>query len=227
MEHLRFLSKYLVLATALIGLSFYVVNYIKYKQKQFAETEYFLVSIFIMAGFDFIGSKFTSWFGMLNYPVYSTYIITFMLFYYYWYHRLIKPKFKKNLIIIIGLLFSIFALINAFFIQDFYLGVQSYTYALGVIFLIISICFYFIEIFKSDMVLNITKSTHFWFSLGILLFHGTFLPFQVAHKFFLLGDSIIFSIVLFFLNFIMCTCFVIGFFKMKKNIGTKITDIQW
>ncbi|WP_298427723.1 hypothetical protein [uncultured Kordia sp.] len=225
MEELRFLSKYLVLATAIIGLIFYIINYVKYQKREFAKTEYFLLSIWVMAGFDFFGSKFYSWFGMLNYPVYSTYIIIFMLFYYYWYYRLIKPKLKRNLIIIFALIFLAFALINAFFIQDFYTGIQSYTYALGVIFLIISICFYFVEVFKSDMVLNITKSTHFWFSLGILLFHGTFLPFQIAHKFFLLGDSRIFSIVLFFLNFLMCFCFIIGFFTMRKNTEIETSDL--
>ncbi|QHI35379.1 hypothetical protein IMCC3317_07250 [Kordia antarctica] len=225
MVELRFLSKYLVLATAFIGLFFYLVNYTKHKKRQFAETEYFLLSVFIMAGFDFLGSKFTSWFGILNYPVYNTYIITFMLFYYWWYFRLIKPKFKKNLLIAFGLLFLSFSLVNIFYIQSFYTGIQNFTYALGVIFLIISICFYFIEIFKSDMVLNITKSTHFWFSLGILLFHGTFLPFQVASEFFLLGDQKIFSTVLFFLNFVMCICFIIGFYTMKKNYNNQITDM--
>lgn len=225
MEHLRFLSKYLVLTTALIGLIIYLINHKKNEQSSSVETKYFLLSLFVMAGFDFFGSKFTEWFGMLNYPVYSTYIVTFMLFYYYWYYRLIKPKLKRRLIKIFAFTFLIYAIINATFIQNFYTGVQSYTYALGVIFLIITICFYFIEIFKSDLVLKITKSTLFWFSLGILLFHGTFLPFQVAHKFFLLGDSKIFSVVLFFLNFIMCLCFVIGFFNMRKSIDNETLDL--
>lgn len=224
MEELRFLSKYLVLATAIIGLIFYIANYIKYQKREFAKTEYFLLSVWVMAGFDFFGSKFYSWFGMLNYPVYSTYIVTFMLFYYWWYYKLIKPKFKRNLIVSFAIIFIIFSIINALFIQDFFEEVQSYTYALGVIFLIITICFYFIELFKSDMILKITKLTHFWFSLGILLFHGTFLPFQIAHKFFLLGDSKIFSIVLFFLNLLMCICFIIGFSMMRKNSKNDVID---
>jgi len=210
MEDLRFYSKYLALAVAILG----TINYKDIKQ---TKAKYFLFSIWFIVLTEFIGENFYKWTGVVNFPVYNFYTIIQFTFYLWWYKGLMKyDKRKKiiNLFVYVNLLFTI---VNALYIQDPYIELTSYSYALGVVFLVTTICYYFIEIFNSEKVLSIRSSLYFWFSLGLLLFHATFLPFFFAHKYFLFENPNLISPVVFILGIIMYLCFGIGFLKAKQS----------
>ncbi len=210
MEELRFLSKYLALVVLIFGLY-------SYKSYSNSKAKYFIYSILFSVVTEFFGSVFTKIFDQVNFVVYNVYTIIQITFFLWWFQLLLESKNRKKIVKIFILLYWIFSIWNIFYMQSFLLGFQSYTYGVGVVFLLIAICFYFIETFSKDIVLNITDSTIFWFVLGILLFYGTFMPFMFASELFLNVDKWIYSLVLFSLNFIMYSWYAIGIYKSYKR----------
>ncbi|PWB21752.1 hypothetical protein DCO46_19120, partial [Flavobacterium sp. HTF] len=94
----------------------------------------------------------------------------------------------------------------------------TYSFAIGVILVMLLSCVYLVEIFNSDKILNFKKSVFFWYILGILVFHVPVLPFMLAINWFLIKqDESIFSLVLFILNFLAHGCFIIGFVWSEKK----------
>lgn len=211
MEDIRFLSKYLALIVLIYG--FY-----NYKSYSNTKAKYFVFSVLYAVVTEFLGSYFHKWFGMVNFPVYNIFIIMQLSFYLWWFQLLLESLNRKKIIRFSILIYSVFAILNIIYGQDFFLGYQTYTYGLGVILVLLAICFYFLEIFNKDSMLNITDSVLFWFALGVLLFYGTFMPFMFASKLFLNVDKWIYSLVVFSLNVIMYSCFIIGFYKSYKKM---------
>ncbi|WP_420573773.1 hypothetical protein [Kordia sp.] len=211
MEDIRFLSKYLALVVLIYGL---------YNYKNYANTKakYFIFSILYAVLTEFFGSNFHKWFGIVNYPVYNVFIIVQLSFYLWWFQTLLESLSRKKIVRLSIFIYLTFSLLNIIYWQDFFLGYQTYTYGIGVILVLLSICFYFIETFNKDTILSITDSVLFWFALGVLLFYGTFMPFMFASKLFLTIDKWIYSLVVFVLNVIMYSCFAVGFYKSYKNI---------
>jgi len=210
MEQLRFFSKYLVLIIAIYG-SF------QYKNFKHVKAKYFLFYIWLIVVVEFFGANFYKWFNIPNYPVYAVFGVLETTFLLWWYRSLLTSLKRKKIVTSFLILFLAYSLINVVFFQDFKTESLTYSYALEVIFLVITICYYFIEMFNNEMVLKIRKSMYFWISLGLLLFHSSFMPFYVANKFFLFGDVKLYSVVNFFLSLIMYTMFAIAFFKTDNN----------
>ena len=97
-------------------------------------------------------------------------------------------------------------------------NILTYTYAIGVIFITILSVLYLFELFSSNLVLNFSKSIYFWFVVGILIFHVPFLPFMLSLEWFLIDyNPTIYGMILFFLNLLMNTSFIIGFIWSEKK----------
>ncbi len=210
MEDIRFLSKYLALVVLIYGL----YNYKNYSN---SKAKYFIFSILYAVLTEFFGSHFYKWFGIVNYPVYNVFIIFQLSFYLWWFQILLDSISRKKIVRLFIITYLLFATFNIIYGQNFFSGYQTYTYGFGVVLVLLAICFYFIETFNRDTILNITDSILFWFALGVLLFYGTFMPFMFASKLFLTIDKWIYSLVVFSLNVIMYTCFAIGFYKSYKS----------
>ncbi len=210
LEELRFYSYYLALVPALIAL-------FKYKEYAHTKAKYFLFSVWYIVITEFVGTNLYKWFGFANHSVYNLYTFLQLLFYLWWFKSLLVSSNKKKILSYFMVIFTLFSLINVFTLQDYINETATYQYALGVIFVVTAICFYVIELFNTEKVLNITASKYFWFSIGILIFHASYMPFYFAIKYFLYGNVKPLSIANFVLCFIMYTCFAIGFLKAKKN----------
>lgn len=217
LEELRSFSGYLALATLIFGV-------IAYKNYSKTNAKYFIFSILISVITEFISLYFKSFgafysnvFGQTNFPIANIFTIVQITFYLWWIRLILISKNRKKIIGLLLIFYLAFALLNTIYGQVFMTGLQTYTYAIGVIFLLIAISFYFIESFNKETIFNVTDSIKFWFILGVLLFYGTFMPFMFAFQLFLQGDQRIFSLVTFLLNAIMYSCFVIGFYKSYKN----------
>lgn len=211
MEQLRFLSQYLALAVFVYGC---------YTYSSYANTKakYFIYSILYAVLTEFIGGYYFDWFGAKNYPVFNTFTIVQITFFLWWFQQILESKNWQKLVTIFIVLYWLFGIWNIVFGQEFFTAFQSYTYGVGTVFLLITICFYFIETFGKDSILRITDSTIFWLALGILLFYATYMPFMFASKLFLNVDKWIYSLVLFSLNVIMYSCYAIGFYKSYKKM---------
>ena len=216
LEELRSFTGYLALATLIYGC-------ISYRNYSGTNAKYFIYSILFSVIVEFTSlyfSSFGEWyitiFGNSNFPIANIFTIVQITFFLWWIRLILNHKNRKRIISMLILCYLIFATLNTIYWQDFFTGVQKYTYGIGVIFLLIAIGFYFIESFNKETIFNVTDSIKFWFILGILLFYGTFMPFMFAFDLFIKGDQRIFSLVTFALNAIMYACFVVGFYKNNK-----------
>ena len=210
MEDLKFFSKYLALVVAIIGT-------IKYKDIKHSKAKYFLFSIWYIMFTEFVASNFNFWFGKPNYIVYNIYLLVQFTFYLWWFRILLKAAKRKKIVLGFVLFFICFFIVDVLFLQSITEELLTYSYAISVILTVTSICYYFIEVFNSEVVLKIRESIYFWFSIGILIFHAAFMPFLFTIKFFLSGDSRLLRTVQFFLAALMYIFFTIGFFKAKHS----------
>lgn len=222
LEELRSFTGYLALATLIYGCITYR-NYSNTNAKYFIYCIlYSVITEFVSLYFKFFGTWYSNIFGDTNYPIANIFTIVQISFFLWWIRLILNSRSRKKVIVFLLVGYLIFATLNTMYGQDFMIGLQTYTYAVGVIFLLIAISFYFIESFNKETMLRITDSIKLWFILGVLLFYGTFMPFFFAFNVFLKGDQRILSLVLFVLNAIMYACFSIGFYKSNKQ--NKVID---
>jgi hypothetical protein len=217
LEELRSFTGYLALATLIYGCISYK-NYSKTNAKYFIYCILFSVIVeFVSLYFESFGKWYSSIFGNTNFPIANIFTIVQISFFLWWIRLILNSRNRKRIVGLLLIAYLLFAVLNTMYGQMFMTGLQTYTYAVGVIFLLIAISFYFVESFNKETMLRITDSIKFWFILGVLLFYGTFMPFYFAFHVFLKGDQRILSLVLFVLNAIMYICFSIGFYKSNKQ----------
>jgi hypothetical protein len=210
-EFLRSYIIYLALLSGFVGL-------ISLHKLPSNKAKFLVLLIWFSILIEFVGYYFTEWTGLLNYYVYNFY----MLVSFSAYILLLRSLFAKINNRISAVLFLILFLIS-FFLNILYFKEDinhSYTYSftIGVLLILILSCLYLVEVFNSDKILNFKKSVFFWYILGILIFHVPFVPFMLALNWFLIRhDNSIFSLVIFILNFLAHSCFIIGFVWSEKK----------
>ncbi|MNK20012.1 hypothetical protein D3C87_382440 [compost metagenome] len=211
LENLRFYSIYLALLAGIVGL-FFLYKLPGNKAKSL------LGMIFFSVLTEFVGSNLTRWTGLINYCVFNIYILVSFTYYLILLKYLLVHRNHKRFADILLIIFVLFYICDFIFIQKTIFEAFTFSFAFGVIFVLILSCLYLVEIFNSKKILNFGKSIFFWFILGVLLFHVPFLPFMLAIKWFLIeSNETIYSLMLFILNLLMYGCFIIGFIWSEKK----------
>ena len=90
------------------------------------------------------------------------------------------------------------------------------TFIVGSVITVIASIFYFLELLNSNEVLKIKTSLRFWVATGLLLFNVGMVPFMVFSKQFN-GYNEIRMTILISLNFILYTCYSLGFIWAKQD----------
>jgi hypothetical protein len=211
LENLRYYIIYLALLTSVIGVFYY-------PKLPSNKAKFLLCLVSFSFVTELVGKYFTAWTGLLNYYVYNFYMLASFSSYIILLYMLLLKLLYKRLATLFLILFLLFYFINIMFLQNNPETTFTYSFAVGVGFVLILSCLYLVEIFNSDKILNFKKSIYFWFVIGILAFHVPFLPFMLALNWFLIDkDESVFSIVLFILNLLMYICFSIGFIWSEKK----------
>lgn len=210
-EFLRFYIVYLALFSGIIGL----ISLHKLPSKR---AKFLVALIWFSALTEVVGYHFTEWTGVLNYYIFNFYMfVSFCSYILLLRSLLVKINYRATAVLCLVLFISSFAL-NIFYYRQDVNHSFIYSFAIGVLTVMVLSCLYLIEIFNSDQILNFKKSVFFWYILGILIFHVPFLPFMLAIKWFLIKqDESVFSLVLFLLNFLTHSCFIIGFLWSEKK----------
>ena len=210
--YLRYFPGLFALITVIIGL----LNWSKLPNYKSKLSLFTIVLTFLI---EVLGPLFSFWTGLLNYYIFNIYIYILFQLYFYILVKILKNYQCKVLGSLFMIIYTTVFILNLIF-QFETLGHDIYSglYSLGVLLFIILSTFYFIELFNSSNVLNYKKNIFFWFVIGVLLFHVPFLPFMLSLEWFLIDySSSIYWIVLFILNLIMNTCFIIGFLWTEKK----------
>jgi hypothetical protein len=211
LENLRFYSGFLTLLSGIIGIAFW-------HKLPNNRAKLFLFSIWFSVLIDVIGKYFTQWTGLLNYWIYNSYIFVLFSVYIILLKSLLKRVPYRCIATFFLISFMVVSILNWLFLQNGMQTILTYSYAVGVIFITILSAFYLFELFSTNLILNYSKSIFFWFVLGILIFHVPFLPFMLSLEWFLIDySSTTYGIILFFLNLLMNTSFIIGFIWSQKK----------
>lgn len=202
------LIKFLELITAIIG----TIYYKKYSQ---SFLRYFLLLLWLVAGVEFTMWALKNFEIRLQNKIVYNFLTTLQYIYYFLlYYNTIRKKKYKQWVLSFLIVFMVTVGLNFTFIQRLTLTApfHSYTYIIGAILLVVTIGLFFIEVLNTEKVLYFKSYLMFWISIGLVLFHASVIPFIVSINFLpgLLYSNILLNI-LFALNFIMFTCFIIGF----------------
>ncbi|WP_456312231.1 hypothetical protein [Pseudomonas shirazensis] len=210
----EFLRSYIIFLALLSG----IIGLISLHKLPGKKAKSLVVLIWFSILTEIIGYYFTYWTGLLNYYVYNCYMFISFSAYILLLRSLLLKQNNKVSAILFLILFVFSFFLNVLYFKEDVNNSFIYSFAVGVLVVMILSCLYLVEIFNSDKILNFKKSVFFWYILGILLFHVPFLPFMLAIKWFLIKqDESIISLVLFLLNFLTHICFITGFVWSEKK----------
>jgi len=210
-EFLRSYIIYLALLSGTVGL-IYLHKLPSNKAK------FLLLLIWFSVLTEFVGYYFTQWTGLLNYYVYNFYMFVTFVAYIVLLRSLLQKISNRISAVLFLILFIVSFFLNILYFKKDINHSFTYSFAIGVILVMLLSCLYLVEIFNSNKILNFKKSVFFWYVLGILVFHVPVLPFMLAINWFLIKqDESIFSLVLFILNCLAHGCFIIGFVWSEKK----------
>lgn len=202
----------LVVFLEFIVLVFALKNYFKYKK---SEEKYFLFFLFFTLFTEFVG-LYTTYVLKINFIIiYNIYIIVSYLFYFYWYFAILYSERQRKTILSLTIVFLVFSLYNFFTIK--HVNFHSSTFVLGAIINICAILFFFSQLLNDKKEIEVKHNLKFWISTGLLLFNVGMIPLMLFSEQFNSHNSVR-VFVLLVLNFILYSCYSIGFNLCKQPV---------
>lgn len=195
------------LITAILATVF-IKKYVASKEK------YFIYFLWLTFGIEVIGIIMRRGFHLENFWVYNFYMIVSFLFYFFWYHSILKGENVRNAILAFALLFSGVALWN--FVFQHWSGYHRYTFVVGALFTLVCAIFHFWQLLYSDEILEVKYKLGFWISTGLLLFNMGMVPLMLLNGYFKLSGTNYYVLII-SLNVILYGCYIIGFLWTKKK----------
>ena len=190
-----------------------IMALIHYKKYVNSSERYFLHFLWVTFFVDTILGPLTSFFKLDNTGVYYVYTGLSFLFYYWWYYTILRNRLYKKIIIVLSIIFMVLYVINSMNVEF-----QKYSFVIGASFLLILTVFHLHQLFNSDYTLKIKYKLSFWITIALVLFNIGMIPFILLSKYFNVWvNNSVFFIILFFLNMVLYSCYIIGFTWTKKK----------
>lgn len=143
-------------------------------------------------------------------------LVTFLLFFIY-FRQLVVLARNRNLITFIIILHLLSYAAFALFLDQFFFVFPLYHYFFAIILLISVIAIFLVETFNSNLIFYIKNYYPFYVSLGLIVIYIGLLPILIFLNNVNIGiKKIIYSLVLFFINFIGYGTILWGIFASKK-----------
>ncbi len=203
------ISNLFLILTAIVSLIYYK----KYKNTPLKYIVYYLwYAVLLEVGANVLRNVL----GMYNAWWYNIGINIELVFYLVIFYQYISNKKTKKLILIGGVFYESFFLINYLFLSESWNTYQVFPFTFAGLVLIIAIFMFFLEMFQSDKVLYIGKYLIFWIGLGLLFYNVIPMPLLIG-KYFYLEKNYSSSIIVFINgiqyvgNLLMYVSFIYGF----------------
>lgn len=145
---------------------------------------------------------------LINFPIY------FVIFY-----KTLQKQILKNIVLIFSAVFLVFYLYNILYLQGFS-SINSYTYSVGSIILIICCLLYFSQVFVSEKEINYFTIPMFWISTGLMFYYAVNLIYNSLLNY-IIDKNIdphgnIFAVFMTVSNLILYGLFSVGFLCNQK-----------
>jgi hypothetical protein len=196
-----------------------LIYFSKLKSTYWRWLPFYLLFIVMM---EFIGRYFaatsqyqanTLLFRYIGFPV-------FFLFYFYIFYKH-EYFFDKRRWINVGiLLYLVSVVIEIFLKHENSYWFSSLSYCIANLLLVIYLLIYFLQLARSNDILNFSKSLMFWFCLALFVYYLGTLPFWGLRNVLVLKYKNIFEVytyVMLILNYGMYSLFIIGIIRCKQK----------
>lgn len=203
--------KYIELLAALIGF----IYYYKYRDTKLVYFQYILwFTVLVEFTSFFLGFKLlTNSFWLYNYIYHPVNFMALLLLF-----SIFVKKIKYIRAIRTFLVLFLFVYFTHMIFEDYMNNLITLPFITGGIFIIVSISFYFIELFNSNKVLYISKNLLFWVSVGLLIYFTGKIPMRLARNYWYeIASYDALSITGSLLSIIMNICFIIGFIWSERR----------
>lgn len=202
---------HLILYYALITTIMAVI----YRKKYFNSKMKFFFYMLLSLGFvDVVGKYFanSNWTAV----VYNLGLIFHILGFIFLYYLIVNDKKIKTSYRYIGITFFICCVINFIFFNSIK-NFSTFNFFTGSWSLVAVIILFFRKIINTDKVLHLKKFLWFWVSVGLFILYVGGIPVlsAVPLKLDVFQDKV--DLLLYFLNFVMYTCFNIGLIWSQKE----------
>ncbi|TBW26813.1 hypothetical protein [Gramella sp. KN1008] len=232
-EHSLYLTYIFELLAATAGV-FYLV---KRKKLEFAEKLLVAYLIFIFV-FDLFGISFYLYGGFYDFKhvefvkgtvfennswLYNSLaIITSSIYTLYFALQLRSARIKRSLFYLIGL-FVVTGIMSFFISDNFFETTSSYVYIFGALMISLSIGVYYIELIKTDRILEFKKELAIFISIGLLVYKLSITPLFIFTKYTQVSDEffLIFTWSIKIANIFMYSIFTYGFIRSTYRVSTK------
>ena len=209
MDALGSYSYYLEIITLIIGL----IRYKEFRNFKFKFILFFLAYVVLNI---LLLEIFKAY--LINVTVYHAInTLIYFAFFLLWYNSLLTNTYRKRILNILLIIFIVFWIYDIFLLEGFQQIFMSYSFLLGTFLLIIAVVFYFIEMLKRNVVLNITRSPYFWVSFGVLVYCATYFAFYITSLILSTESPVILSVVLFLIHSILYGSFGIAFIRANRK----------
>lgn len=148
--------------------------------------------------------------------IYNIYHLCFFLFFFYVFWKSVSNINHKKIIKYGSFIFVFIYILNAF-IQNPIINSLVYAYIYGVILLIYCVTVYFKKVFKDYNIDLLKYNLLSWVSLGLLVFHITYLPLKIVKEFYPESYYISFRHLHLIMIVVMYVIFSIGFIVSKRK----------
>ncbi|WP_207489343.1 hypothetical protein, partial [Aequorivita soesokkakensis] len=141
-------------------------------------------------------------------------IISYLFYinYFKWY-----LSSKSSIVILnrVSVVFLIVSILEIVFSGEFFIKFMPISNILGTLLVFLSIAFYYLELLKSDQILQVQKSLPFYVSVGALIFHLCTTPLFLYSSYY--SNSIdpsfvsLYRQVIFGINYLLYSIYIAGF----------------
>lgn len=144
--------------------------------------------------------------------IYSLLSYLFYINYFKWY---LSSKKSISILNIASIVFLVVSLFEIIFSSGFFTRFMSISNILGTLFVFLSISVYYLELLKSDQILQVQRTLPFYVSIGALIFHLSSTPLFIYSSYY--SNSIdpgfvrLYRLIIFGINFLLYSIYIAGF----------------
>ena len=156
-----------------------------------------------------------------NLILYNIQYIFNFIFLFWLYHSIIKSNIFKKLIFLFFILYLLSSFYEVLFLKrDYFNEFQTIPYIIGGVCILITVLFYFFEVFNSDEIIIIDKKIVFWISIAYFFYYLALVPLKVQQNFYAITSDYKYLLnIRIIATFLMNLFLIIGFIWSKEEVN--------